>query len=97
MILLGQRPIDENAAGIFENCPLVAELKLKIEKKLQSFGFSISARPPEGAFQMLMHHFHLWTFDQKESIRLFKDRVLTKLLGKKHPEVAHFCSFLAHL
>ncbi len=41
--------------NIFEKHPLVAELKLKISHIALFFMFSISALPPDGAFQMFIH------------------------------------------
>ena len=40
------------SVSTFEKCPLAAELKLKMSQNGRFFMFSISALPPEGAFQM---------------------------------------------
>ncbi len=45
--------IDAKIVLTFEKRPLVAELKLKPLKIAHSLTLSISALPPEGAFQML--------------------------------------------
>ncbi len=50
---------------------LVAELKLKMAPVAQ-FTFSISALSPEGAFQIRLHLFHLWTLCQKNVPQIFQ-------------------------
>ena len=53
---LDQVAIDGKCVSTFEKCHLMAELKLKMSKKNRQIStFSISALPPEGAFQMLLH------------------------------------------
>ncbi len=52
---LDQVAIDAKSASTFENCPLMAELKFKKSQNERFFIFSISARPPEGCFQMSIH------------------------------------------
>ncbi len=47
--------IDAKSVSTFEKCHLVAELKLKMSQNGQLFMFSISALPPEGAFQTSTH------------------------------------------
>ncbi len=42
----------------FENRALVAELKLKMSQFEQFFMFLISARPPEGTFQMFTDFYY---------------------------------------
>ncbi len=50
-----QVAIDAKSVLTFEIRPLGAELKLKVSHNGQFFMFSISARPPEGGFQMSTH------------------------------------------
>ena len=50
-----QVAIDAKSVSTFKKCPLVAELKLKMSQNGQFWMFSISALPPEGAFQISVH------------------------------------------
>ena len=52
--------IDAENVLTFENCPLAAELKLKSHRWSVFFYVFILALPPEGAFQLSMHAYHLW-------------------------------------
>ena len=63
-----------------EQCPLVAELKLKTLKVTLSVTFSISALSPEGAFQMLTHFYHLLPLGQKSIIHIFDRRSGCKII-----------------
>ena len=47
--------IDAKSVLTFEKCPLVAEVKLKVSENEQFFMYSISALPPDGAFQISVH------------------------------------------
>ena len=54
-----QVAIDAKSVPTFEKCYLVAELKLTMLQNGRFFMFSISALPPEGAFQMSTHNIPL--------------------------------------
>ena len=65
---------DGKSVLTFEKRSLVAGLILKTLKIMQFVTFSISALPPEGAFQMLTHFYHLWSLGQKNDIQIFDRR-----------------------
>ena len=52
---------------------------------MQSVAFSISALPPEGAFQMFTHFEHLWPLSQKSYIQIFKRRSGCKIFKRNVP------------
>ncbi len=64
-------PIDAKSVLTFEKCSLVAELKLKMSQIALFLMFSMSALPPEGAFQMLAQFHHIWPLGQKTVIQIF--------------------------
>ncbi len=56
----------------FEKRPLVAKLKLKTQKIVQSVIFFISFLTSGDAFQMFIHFKHLWPLGQKSYAQIFK-------------------------
>ncbi len=81
-----QVAIDAKTVLTFENYPLVAELKLKMSQNGLFFMFSISALPPEGAFQMLTHFWHLWPLGQKTYVQIFERQSGYKIIKQNVPE-----------
>ncbi len=49
-------------------------------KKIQTFGFSISALPPDGTFQMSLHFLHLWNVGQKRVIQIFERWCINRVI-----------------
>ncbi len=51
---------------------------------------SISALPPEGAFQMLTHFHHVWPLGQKSVIQIFNRWSGYKIIKQNTPEGSDF-------
>ncbi len=69
---------------------LVAELKLKTSQLEQFFMFLISALPPEGAFQMFIHFWHVWPLGQKRVIQIFERHSDYKIIKQNIPGGSDF-------
>ncbi len=82
--------IDAKNVATFEKRPLVAELKFKMSQIELFFIHSISALPPEGAFQILIQFYNLWPLGQKRYVQIFERRPGCKIIKQNVPGGSDF-------